>query len=77
LRTPVISSLAKTGPKEIIFDGENGLLFKVNDYEKLGELMSRVILDKKFYAQLKKNTGKGLERFRHETVMKAWEKILN
>lgn len=76
LGTPVISSLAKTGPKEIVFDGKNGLLFEVGNYDKLAELMSMVLTDTCLYNRLKQNVKTGLERFTHERVMGAWEKIL-
>lgn len=76
LGTPVISSKAKTGPKEIIFDGENGFLFPPNDYNKLIELMHLIIRDEKKLDYLRNNTGKGLERFSHQSVMKEWETVL-
>jgi glycosyltransferase involved in cell wall biosynthesis len=76
LGTPVISSLAKTGPKEIIFHGDNGYLFPVGDYEKLGEAMTEFLANKDLYAHLKRNVRKGLDRFTQEKVMDSWEKIL-
>jgi GalNAc-alpha-(1->4)-GalNAc-alpha-(1->3)-diNAcBac-PP-undecaprenol alpha-1,4-N-acetyl-D-galactosaminyltransferase len=76
LGTPVISSLAKTGPKEIIFHGDNGYLFPVGDYEKLGEAMSEFLVNSDLYAHLKRNVTKGLDRFTQEKVMASWEKIL-
>jgi GalNAc-alpha-(1->4)-GalNAc-alpha-(1->3)-diNAcBac-PP-undecaprenol alpha-1,4-N-acetyl-D-galactosaminyltransferase len=76
LGTPVISTLTKTGPKEIIFPGDNGLLFKVGDYEKLGSLMTQLIEDRNLYGHLKRNVSKGLDRFTQEKVMNTWEKIL-
>lgn len=76
LDTPVICSLAKTGPKEIIFPGENGLLFQVGDYAMLGNLMEIILSDHELYRHLKNNTGKGLNRFDKAEVMKTWNKIL-
>ncbi|SKC82996.1 glycosyltransferase [Ohtaekwangia koreensis] len=76
LGTPVISSLAKTGPKEIIFHGDNGYLFPVGDYEKMGEAMTELLVNKDLYAHLKRNVTKGLDRFTQEKVMNSWEKIL-
>jgi glycosyltransferase involved in cell wall biosynthesis len=75
LGTPVISSLAKTGPKEIIFHGDNGYLFPVGD-EKLGEAMNQFLVNRDLYTHLKKNVTKGLDRFTQEKVMNSWEKIL-
>jgi glycosyltransferase involved in cell wall biosynthesis len=72
----VISSLAKTGPKEIIFHGDNGYLFPVGDYEKLGEAMNQFLVNRDLYTHLKKNVTKGLDRFTQEKVMNSWEKIL-
>jgi GalNAc-alpha-(1->4)-GalNAc-alpha-(1->3)-diNAcBac-PP-undecaprenol alpha-1,4-N-acetyl-D-galactosaminyltransferase len=76
LGTPVISSLAKTGPKEIIFHGDNGYLFPVGDYEKLGAIMTEILANKDLYMHLKRNVTKGLDRFTQEKVMDSWEKIL-
>jgi len=76
LGTPVISSNAKTGPKEIIFPGENGLLFPAGDYEKMGEAMVQVLTNHDLYLHLKKNVSRGLDRFAQEKVMKSWEQIL-
>jgi glycosyltransferase involved in cell wall biosynthesis len=76
LGTPVISSLAKTGPKEIIFHGDNGYLFPVGDYEKLGIAMTEFLENKDLYMHMKKNVTKGLDRFTQEKVMNSWEKIL-
>lgn len=76
LGTPVISSNAKTGPKEIIFEGENGLLFPAGDYEKMGEAMVQVLANHDLYLHLKKNVARGLDRFAREKVMSSWEKIL-
>ncbi len=76
LGTPVISSLAKTGPKEIIFHGDNGYLFPVGDYEKLGLAMTEFLENKDLYMHLKSNVTKGLDRFTQEKVMSSWEKIL-
>jgi GalNAc-alpha-(1->4)-GalNAc-alpha-(1->3)-diNAcBac-PP-undecaprenol alpha-1,4-N-acetyl-D-galactosaminyltransferase len=77
LGTPVICSKAKTGPNEIIFHGENGLLFEVNDYTELGRLMKLVVEDASQYQHLKNNTSIGLDRFTHDKVMRDWMKILN
>jgi glycosyltransferase involved in cell wall biosynthesis len=72
----VISSLAKTGPKEIIFHGDNGYLFPVGDYEKLGEAMTDFLVNNELYSHLKRNVMKGLDRFTREKVMNSWERIL-
>ena len=76
LGTPVISSLAKTGPREIITDGLNGLQFSVGDYQTLGKLMARVTSDDAFYRHLKTNTNAGLDRYTMSKVMGAWDEIL-
>lgn len=75
LGTPVVSSSAKTGPKEIVYNGVNGFLFEVHNYEKLGECI-QLVLDKELYKLLKINSGHGLERFSQTEVMKSWYKIL-
>jgi GalNAc-alpha-(1->4)-GalNAc-alpha-(1->3)-diNAcBac-PP-undecaprenol alpha-1,4-N-acetyl-D-galactosaminyltransferase len=77
LGTPVLCSAAKTGPREIIFDGENGFLFDVGDYAKLGQLMNDVVMSPELHLHLKQRTSKGLDRFSKEEVMRSWSTVLN
>lgn len=72
LGTPVISSRAKTGPSEIIFDGENGLLFNVDDYNHLGKLMTDVATNSELLQHLRSNVSKGLDRYSYQVVMEKW-----
>lgn len=74
--TPVISSLAKTGPAEIISQGQNGLLFNIGDIDTLRELLEKVVLDEAFYLNLKQNTGVNLARFSKENVVATWDTVL-
>jgi glycosyltransferase involved in cell wall biosynthesis len=76
LGTPVLSSASKTGPREIVFNGENGYLFDVGDYKKLSELMKLLVESPLVYDKLKKNVNKGLDRFSYEAVTASWENIL-
>lgn len=72
LGTPIISSRAKTGPSEIIFDRENGLLFDVNNYDQLGELMVEVCTSKELLSHLRQHVYKGLDRYSYQRVMEQW-----
>ena len=76
LDTPVIASLSKTGPKEIIFEGKNGLTFPVGDEQKLQGHMEAVLSDQSLYTELKANVQIGLERFTPSRVFNLWENIL-
>jgi len=60
LGVPIISSNCKTGPKEILKNGNYGKLFKVKDYKKLSSLIAKtkkkqkikLINDKRFNFKL-------------------------
>lgn len=51
---PIISSLAE-GPAEIFKDGKNDFTFAVGDYEKLAELMIKILNSKDFAKQIVKD----------------------
>ena len=77
MNTPIISSDCDNGPKEILGDGSNGILFKSNNKASLlnalhqFENMDRNIINKKLL-----DCKKGLKVFTYFNHFKSLEKIL-
>jgi len=73
----VIASDTK-GAKEIVVDGKNGFLFKINDEE---ELKKKILfcLDKKNHSKIKKiqiNARKSVEKYNLDKVVAKFEKLI-
>ena len=77
MNTPIISSDCDNGPKEILGDGSNGILFKSNNKASLldalhqFENMDRNIINKKLL-----DCKKGIKVFTYFNHFKSLEKIL-
>lgn len=74
--TPIISSDCPTGPKEILANGNYGLLFEVGDYNQLGEKICFLINNREEYQKYKKLSLVRREEFSKEKSLKKIEKIL-
>lgn len=78
LGVPVISNNCDFGPREIIDNGVNGLLFNQEKDENLTRVLEEFVNSDSLRLKLKNNTSNGLERFDSEKITKEWiEKILN
>lgn len=75
--TPVISVNCKSGPKEIIHHGENGLLIEGYDMENLVNSMEEMILNETLYLRCKNNAKKSVEKFYLNNISKDWQKLLD
>jgi len=62
-----------TGPKEIIADGEDGLLIEPNDIDKLAIAMQNLIDNKEKREELGMNARKILDRLDVETIGQQWK----
>ncbi|MBI5871701.1 glycosyltransferase family 4 protein [archaeon] len=65
------------GPKEIIKDGENGLLFRQRDYEGLKSAVQRLIWNKKLRMKLARNAKKTAMIYDKKIISKKWRAVLN
>lgn len=59
---------------DIITDGENGLLFPVDDVSALTRCIKRLLDDNQLYERLRKKVIELRPRFSHENVTKVWDK---
>ncbi|OQX13065.1 MAG: hypothetical protein BWK73_13325 [Thiothrix lacustris] len=72
LGRPVISTDCETGPREIIRDGENGLLVPTADVIALATALDRVCLDADLHAQCQRNAIPSVEYLDIEKVAEQW-----
>ena len=69
---PVVSFDFQCGPKDIIRDGENGLLVKNGDIEGLAQALMRLMDDEAYRKCLSVNARKVVQTYSEEAVMKQW-----
>lgn len=72
---PVVSFDYKCGPKDIIKDGENGLLVENGNIQGLADAMMNVMGDDEFRKILSENARKVVSSYSEEVVMEKWIKL--
>jgi glycosyltransferase involved in cell wall biosynthesis len=78
LGVPVISNDCDYGPREIIEDRVNGLLYDQTDDDNLIKTLEEFVNSKTLRVELKNNTSQGLYRFETQKITQEWiTKILN
>ena len=60
------------GAREMITDGENGLLVPINDTDALSKAMCRMAEDKELSAKCSENAAKIREKLSAETISRKW-----
>lgn len=69
---PVVTFDYPCGPKDIICDGENGLLVKEGDIEGLSQALGRMMTDEALRIRLGKAARHVLDTYRENTIMQQW-----
>jgi glycosyltransferase involved in cell wall biosynthesis len=72
---PVVSTDCPSGPREIIRDGENGLLVPVNDPPALADALSRVLADEALRRSLIAGGLKRAEDFTIPAMVEGYERV--
>lgn len=72
---PVVSFDFKCGPKDIIRQGENGLLVPNGDIEKLAHAMMEVMEDTEYRKMLSQNARKVVATYSEQAVMDKWMRL--
>ena len=65
------------GAREIINDGENGVLVPMNDISALSEGMAKVADDKNFSEKISANAYKLRDELTAEKIAEKWIKTIN
>jgi len=74
---PVISYACPCGPRDIIKDGENGILVEKENITQLAEKICHLIEHKDIRKEMGKNARMNVERFRIENIGKQWNILFN
>jgi len=76
VETFVISSLCKTGPKEILQDGECGDLFEIGDVEKLANKIEFILNNAEYRNDKIKKANDRIKEFEKENSIKMLNEII-
>ena len=68
----IISSNCRTGPREILLNGDGGLLFKVGNYNELAQHILFYYKNKKKCKRMKLQSIKKLQRFNYDKNLKKY-----
>ena len=74
-KLPVIAYNCKTGPSELIVDGENGFLIPMNNTEMMAEKIKLLIDNKKIAQRMSEKWNLEIERYYKSNVIKKWERL--
>jgi len=77
LKKFIISSSCETGPKEILLNGNGGLLFKVGNYKELAKKIIFYTMNKSKCRKLLNNSYKSLKRFDYKINLLKYFKLVN
>ena len=77
LKKFIISSSCETGPKEILLNGNGGLLFKVGNYKELAEKIVFYTYNRQKCKKLLNNSYKSLNRFDYNVNLLKYFKLIN
>lgn len=77
LEIPIISSDCDYGPKEILKNGEYGLIFKVDDYENLAKCFERLVNDNELYNKFISTSKERSKLFTFDKAVDSYLNILN
>ena len=73
---PCISFDCKTGPNEIIRNGENGLLVEAENVSALAEAMDRLDNDKALQTLFRKNANKSVAHLSPKVIAQKWVDLI-
>ena len=76
-QTPVVSYDLHSGPNEIIFQNENGILVENQNKSEMTNAMNEMISNKELYLHCKQNAKSSVERFSLENIGNQWLQLFN
>ena len=72
---PVVSFACPCGPKDIVSDGEDGLLVESGNIDKLAEAMTKMIREDNLRTSMAQAALVNVERFRIERIAQQWKQL--
>ena len=72
---PAVCFDFKCGPRDIIDEGENGLIVKDGDIEGLAEAIVKLMKDEELRKRMGENAKRVVETYSEERVMGLWEEL--
>lgn len=72
---PAVCFDFKCGPRDIIDEGENGLIVKDDDIEGLAEAIVKLMKDEELRKRMGENAKRVVETYSEERVMGLWEEL--
>ncbi|HIP94136.1 MAG TPA: glycosyltransferase [Leucothrix sp.] len=72
LECPIVATDCPTGPREIVREGENGLLVENENAQALSQGMDKLYFDEKLLEHFKKNAIPSIQHLSGEVIAKEW-----
>lgn len=63
------------GPRDIIRNGEDGILCKNGNIQELADGICRLIKDQQFRKQIGRNASVNIQRFKLDNIMQQWDRL--
>ena len=76
-KLPIVSFDCETGPSEIVLNGVNGDLIRMDDIESTAKTITRLVGDASKRASYSAHTVVGAERFGMTEILDQWYTLLN
>lgn len=73
---PILSFDIPTGPREIINNGNDGVLIKAFDIEQMVEVLANLLEDYSLQMKLSKGISHGNDKFDKKKIISLWESLL-
>jgi glycosyltransferase involved in cell wall biosynthesis len=77
LGKPLVAYNCPTGVKEILVDGENGILVDNQNQDALADAIDRMVFEKGLQQKLASNSVKSVEAFTPDNINKQWQKAFD
>ena len=65
------------GPRNILVNGQFGLLVPAHEPHQFAKAMFRIATDDELYHQLKKGAAESIQRFNKTLILEDWERLIN
>lgn len=73
---PMIAFDVRTGPKEIIRDGENGFLIHAEEDDAMVEAITRLMEDRQLRIRMSRASAESVQGFKLKNVLQLWDDLL-